>query len=187
MVKLIILDRDGVINQDSSVYVKTAEEWLPIPGSIDAIVRLYRAGYTIVIATNQSGLGRGLFNIGALDEMHSKLAGLLLPFGATIAEIFYCPHSPEDLCGCRKPASGLLDQIAKKWATSLAGVPFVGDSLRDLRAGLTHRCMPILVRTGKGAETEKMLRQQKEVVLQQANIFDDLAQAADHLCAETFL
>ncbi len=182
MIKLIILDRDGVINQDSDAYVKTAEEWAPIPGSIDAIVRLSRAGYTIVIATNQSGLGRGLFDINALDAMHSKLAGLLLPFNVAVAGIFYCPHNPKDYCGCRKPASGLLDQIAKKWDTSLAGVPLVGDSLRDLQAGLTHQCVPILVRTGKGAETEKILRQQEEVVLQQANIFDDLAQAADHLC-----
>jgi D-glycero-D-manno-heptose 1,7-bisphosphate phosphatase len=183
MIKLIILDRDGVINQDSDAYVKTADEWIPIPGSIDAVVRLCRAGYTVVIATNQSGLGRGLFDTHALDAMHSKLAGLLLPFNVGVAGIFYCPHNPEDHCGCRKPGSGLLDQIAKKWTTSLAGVPLVGDSLRDLQAGLTHQCMPILVRTGKGAETEKTLCQQEEVILQQANIFDDLAQAADYLCA----
>ena len=187
MIKLIILDRDGVINQDSDAYVKTPEEWVPLTGSINAIVRLCRAGYTVVIATNQSGLGRGLFDTNTLDAMHSKLADLLLPFNVGVAGIFYCPHSPEDQCGCRKPASGLLDQIAKKWAVSLAGVPLVGDSLRDLQAGLTHQCMPILVRTGKGAETEKILRQQEEVILRQANIFDDLAQAADYLCARARL
>jgi histidinol phosphatase-like enzyme len=125
----------------------------------------------------------------------SGFAGLAIPWLSRpisqgyvgVAGIFYCPHSPEDQCGCRKPASGLLDQIAKKWAVSLAGVPLVGDSLRDLQAGLTHQCMPILVRTGKGAETEKILRQQEEVILRQANIFDDLAQAADYLCARARL
>jgi|TARA_B110000908_G_scaffold172116_1_gene237774 D-glycero-D-manno-heptose 1,7-bisphosphate phosphatase len=183
MIKLIILDRDGVINKDSNAYVKTAAEWLPIPGSIDAIVRLSRSGYKIAIATNQSGIGRGLFSIDALDAMHAKLNNLLLLHGVTLAGIFYCPHKPLDKCLCRKPAAGLLDEISETLDIHLAGVPLVGDSLRDLQAGITHQCMPILVRTGKGAETEKALHEQQNSLLQHTKIFDDLAQTADYLCA----
>lgn len=183
MIKLIILDRDGVINKDSNAYVKTAAEWVPINGSIDAMVRLSRSGYKIAIATNQSGIGRGLFSAAALDAMHAKLSNLLLPYGVTLAGIFYCPHKPIDKCLCRKPAAGLLDEIAETLGINLAGVPLVGDSLRDLEAGIAHRCMPILVRTGKGAETEKILHEQQNPLLRHTKIFKDLAQTADYLCA----
>ena len=165
MTKLVILDRDGVINEDSDSYVKTAKEWVPLPGSIEAISRLCQAGYTVVVATNQSGIGRGLFDLDDLEAMHSKLSDLLL----------------DDGCNCRKPAPGLLDAIAKEWDVSLAGVPIVGDSLRDLQAGLTHQCIPILVRTGKGAKTESKLPEQQESALQQARVFDDLSQVVDYL------
>ena len=181
MTKLVILDRDGVINQDSDSYVKTAEEWVPLPGSIEAISRLCQAGYTVVVATNQSGIGRGLFDLDDLEAMHSKLSDLLLDADAQLSGIFYCPHKPDDGCNCRKPAPGLLDAIAKEWDVSLAGVPIVGDSLRDLQAGLTHQCIPILVRTGKGAKTESKLPEQQESALQQARVFDDLSQVVDYL------
>jgi D-glycero-D-manno-heptose 1,7-bisphosphate phosphatase len=181
MTKLVILDRDGVINEDSDSYVKTADEWVPLPGSIEAIARLYKAGYTVVVATNQSGIGRGLFDLDDLEAMHSKLADLLFDAGAQLSGIFYCPHKPDDGCNCRKPAPGLLDAIAKEWDISLAGVPIVGDSLRDLQAGLTHQCTPILVRTGKGKKTESILSEQRETTLQHAKVFDDLTQAVDYL------
>ena len=183
MTKLVILDRDGVINEDSDAYVKTAEEWIPLPGSIEAISRLYQAGYTVVVATNQSGLGRGLFDLDDLEAMHSKLSDLLLDTGALLSGIYYCPHKPDDHCNCRKPAPGLLDAIAKELGISLAGIPIVGDSLRDLQAGLAHHCTPILVRTGKGCQTEAKLAQQHELALQQAKVFDDLSQVVDYLLA----
>jgi D-glycero-D-manno-heptose 1,7-bisphosphate phosphatase len=182
MVKLIILDRDGVINQDSDTYIKTAEEWEPIPGSIDAIVRLFRSGYKIVIATNQSGIGRGFFGYDALEAMHFKLKSLLISSNVTLSGIFFCPHTPEDECKCRKPASGLLDQIAKEFNTDLTGVYIVGDSLRDLQAGLKHKCSPILVRTGKGVNTEILLKKEQSLILKETRIFNDLACVADYLC-----
>lgn len=183
MTKLVILDRDGVINEDSDAYVKSAEEWIPLPGSIEAIARLYQAGYTIVVATNQSGIGRGLFDLDDLEAMHSKLSDLLFDAGAELGGIFYCPHKPEDQCHCRKPAAGLLDAIADEFDVSLNHVPIIGDSLRDLQAGLSHNCTLILVRTGKGKKTESQLPNQPETELQQALVFDDLSQAVDHLLA----
>lgn len=183
MTKLVILDRDGVINEDSDSYIKSVEEWRPLPGSIDAIARLFRAGYTVVVATNQSGIGRGLFDLDDLEAMHAKLNDLLAETGTELAGIFYCPHSPDDGCGCRKPAPGLLDAISSEFDMPLTDVPIVGDSLRDLQAGATHRCTPILVRTGKGATTEPKLAEQKDVALQQTRVFDDLAQVVDYLLA----
>lgn len=184
MTKLVILDRDGVINEDSDAYVKSVDEWRPLPGSIQAIARLYKAGYTVVVATNQSGIGRGLFDLDELEAMHTKLTDLLADAGAELGGIFYCPHSPEDGCGCRKPAPGLLDAISSEFAMPLTGVPIIGDSLRDLQAGTIHHCTPILVRTGKGATTEPKLVKQNNLVLQQSRVFDDLAQVVDYLLAD---
>lgn len=184
MTKLVILDRDGVINRDADNYIKSVEEWVPLPGSIDAIARLYRAGYSVVVATNQSGIGRGLFDLDDLEAMHAKLSGLLATQGAELAGIFYCPHTPEDQCHCRKPAPGLIDTIAGDFGVSLNGVPLIGDSLRDLQAGLSNHCIPILVRTGKGTATEQKLSSQPEIELRQAAVFDDLGQAVDYLLAQ---
>ena len=183
MTKLVILDRDGVINQDADNYIKSVDEWIPLPGSITAIARLYRAGYSVVVATNQSGIGRGLFDLDDLEAMHEKLSDLLAEQDAGLAGIFYCPHTPEDHCHCRKPAPGLIDAIASEFGVSLSGVPLIGDSLRDLQAGLSNHCIPILVRTGKGAATEKKLPSQPEIALQRAAVFDDLGQAVDYLLA----
>ncbi|TNE79271.1 MAG: D-glycero-beta-D-manno-heptose 1,7-bisphosphate 7-phosphatase [Gammaproteobacteria bacterium] len=184
MSKLVILDRDGVINQDSDDYVKSLAEWIPIPGSIEAIARLAKAGYRVVVATNQSGIGRGLFDLDDLEAMHARLTALVEDQGGELSGIFYCPHTPEDHCHCRKPAAGLIDAIAEEFGTSLAGVPLIGDSLRDLQAGLKHHCTPILVRTGKGAVTETKLTSQVEPELRQAAVFDDLAQAVSYLLAK---
>ncbi len=147
---LVILDRDGVINEDSPDYIKGPDEWIPLPGSIDAIARLHRAGYTIAIATNQSGLARGLFTAGTLARMHDKMLGLIHEAGGEIAGIFICPHGPDEACDCRKPKPGLYRQVAAALSCDLAGVPIIGDSLRDLEAAVAVGARPILVLTGKG-------------------------------------
>jgi len=178
--KLVILDRDGVINQDSDDYVKSAEEWIPLPGSIDAIARLNKAGFKVAVATNQSGLGRGYFNESDLAAMHAKLKRLVTEAGGDIASIQFCPHKPEDGCQCRKPRPGLLDAISNDLDIGLSGAPLVGDSLRDLQAAIARGCEPILVRTGKGRHTEEKLCEAAPP-LKYAKVFDDLAAVADFL------
>ncbi len=151
--KLIILDRDGVINEDSDNYIRSPEEFIPLPGSLEAIARLHRAGYTIAVATNQSGIGRGYFDIDTLNRMHEKLAQQLAVHGGRIDGIFYCPHVNADQCECRKPKPGLLLDIKARFNTVMQDVPAVGDSLRDLQAARSVGARPILVRTGKGERT----------------------------------
>jgi D-glycero-D-manno-heptose 1,7-bisphosphate phosphatase len=156
--KLIILDRDGVINEDRDDYVKSAHEWIPLPGSLEAIALLNQAGYQIAIATNQSGLARGYFTINDLHAMHNKMEKLLQPLGGNIDSIFFCPHIDAHGCDCRKPAPGLMKEIALRYKRGdskqpLFGVPIVGDSLRDLQAGIALGASPHLVLTGKGQKT----------------------------------
>jgi D-glycero-D-manno-heptose 1,7-bisphosphate phosphatase len=156
--KLIILDRDGVINEDRDDYVKSVDEWVPLPGSLEAIALLNQAGYQIAIATNQSGLARGYFTINDLNAMHSKMEKLLKPLGGNIDSIFFCPHIDAHACDCRKPAPGLMKEIALRYQRNnlkdpLLGVPVVGDSLRDLQAGVALGASPHLVLTGKGQKT----------------------------------
>lgn len=177
--KLVILDRDGVINQDADDFVKSVDEWLPIPGSIEAIAALHQHGFTVVVATNQSGLARGLFDLDDLEAMHARLTQLVEDAGGEIAAIFYCPHGPDDGCNCRKPKSGLIDAIEAEFDTSASEVPLVGDSLRDLQAGIDKDCDPILVRTGKGAATEPQLATID--ALADTPVFDDLAAAAAYI------
>lgn len=148
--KLVILDRDGTINADSAEYIKTAEEWRPVPGALEAIARLNHAGWHVVVASNQSGLGRGLFEVSELNDIHTKMHQQLAEVGGRIDAVFYCPHAPDDACHCRKPASGLFEQIGERYGINLKGVPTVGDSVRDLVAGAAVGCMPHLVLTGKG-------------------------------------
>ena len=154
---LVILDRDGVINQDSDAYIKTLEEWLPVPGSIEALARLSQAGYTLAIATNQSGLSRGYFDLDTLEAIHQHLRDLVAEAGGEIAGIFYCPHLPDEGCDCRKPGIGLLRSIERELGEPVAGAHFIGDSLKDLQAGRAAGCIPVLVRTGKGEGTERQL------------------------------
>ena len=151
--KLIILDRDGVINYDSDDFIKSPAEWIPIPGSLEAIARLNQAGYRVVVATNQSGVARGLFDLKTLNAIHQKLHTEAQQVGADVDAIFYCPHAADDNCDCRKPKPGMLQTIAKRFNISLKGVPNVGDSLRDLQAGYGMDCVPYLVLTGKGQRT----------------------------------
>ena len=152
--QLIILDRDGVINFDSDQFIKTPEEWKPIPGSLEAIARLNQAGYRIVVATNQSGIGRGLFDMPMLNAIHDRMHKACALAGARIDAVFYCPHTAESHCNCRKPKTGMLEEIAARYNTGLAGVPAVGDSLRDLQSAATMGAQPYLVLTGKGFRTQ---------------------------------
>ncbi len=149
--KLVILDRDGTINVDRDDYVKSADEWEPLPGALEAIAQLNHAGVHVAVATNQSGLGRGLFDMAALNAMHAKMNKMLAAVGGRVDAVFFCPHSPEEACHCRKPAPGLFEQIAERFGVSMKGVPVVGDTLRDLQAGVALGCEPHLVLTGKGA------------------------------------
>lgn len=152
--KLVILDRDGVINFDSDNYIKTVDEWQPIPGSIEAIAALSKAGFDICVATNQSGLARGYFTPETLTAMHAKMTSLVTEAGGSITHIEHCPHGPDDGCNCRKPLPGMIDTILSKYPETRAeSVYVVGDSLRDLQAGVAAGCKALLVKTGKGERT----------------------------------
>jgi D-glycero-D-manno-heptose 1,7-bisphosphate phosphatase len=149
--KLVILDRDGTINSDSEDFVKSPEEWKPLPGALEAIARLNHGGWHVVIASNQSGLGRGLFDVASLNAMHAKMHKMLAAVGGRVDAVFYCPHTSEEGCVCRKPLPGLFEQIGLRFGVSLKGVATCGDSLRDVVAGAAAGCEPHLVLTGKSA------------------------------------
>jgi D-glycero-D-manno-heptose 1,7-bisphosphate phosphatase len=153
--KLIVLDRDGVINFDSDRFIKTPEEWRAIPGSLEAIAWLNQRGYRIAVATNQSGIGRGLLDIGAFNAINDKMTRQLAQVGGRIDAIFLCPHAADANCECRKPRAGMLREIARRFSIEMKGVPVVGDSLRDLQAAEEVGAQPVLVATGKGKETLK--------------------------------
>ena len=177
---LLILDRDGVINQDSDAYIRTLDDWIPIPGSIEAIARLSRAGFEVAIATNQSGLGRGYFDLEILESIHARMCQLVDEAGGRIAGIFYCPHTPDAGCACRKPATGLLKSIERELRTSAHGAVFIGDSLKDLQAAQAYGCRPVLVRTGKGEQTLATLHSACPGVDKPLDIpvYSDLAEAS---------
>ncbi len=174
--QLVILDRDGVINEDSDNYIKTPDEWIPIAGSLEAIARLNHAGYRVVIASNQSGLARGLFDINTLNAIHQKMFDALSKVGGHIDAVFFCPHGPDDDCQCRKPKPGLLLEIAERLDVDLDGAPVIGDSLRDLEAAADVGATPILVLTGKGKITQDKLTSFGPVP-----VYQDLAAAVDAL------
>ena len=175
--KLLILDRDGVINQDSDDYIKSLDEWIPLPGAIQAIARLSQAGWTVAVATNQSGLARGYYTETTLQAMHNQLRQLVAEQGGKLGLVVHCPHGPDDACSCRKPEPGMLRQIAEHYGTTLKGVWFVGDTHSDLRAALAVGCQPVLVKTGKGQRTLANALPINTLV------FEDLAAVAAHLLA----
>lgn len=150
---LVILDRDGVINHDSDAYIKSVAEWIPVAGSIEAIARLCHAGFRVAVASNQSGLARGLFTITELNSMHQKLRRLVSAQGGRLEVIAFCPHGPRTGCRCRKPAPGLLEEIADRLRCDLASAVFIGDSISDVKAARSVGAIPWLVRTGKGERT----------------------------------
>lgn len=168
--KLIILDRDGVINEDSDDYIKSPDEWLPIKGSLEAIAKLTQAGYKVVVVTNQSGVSRGFFDMDVLNSIHGKMIRLVEDAGGVIDAVFFCPHSDTQNCTCRKPKPGMFEQIEERFHVDLAGVPAVGDSLRDLQAAASVNAQPLLVRTGKGLRTLNVMPCDMQVP-----VYDDLA------------
>lgn len=175
--RLVLLDRDGVINADSAEYVKSVAEWHPLPGSIDAIARLSRAGFGVVVVTNQSGIGRGLFDQAALEAIHTRLRALVAAAGGRLDGIYVCPHRPDEGCECRKPRPGLLERIARDFGCDLTGVPFIGDKASDVEAARAVGARPILVGTGLRALGE-------DTALQGIETHADLAAAAASLIAE---
>ncbi len=175
--KLVVLDRDGVINEDSNEHVKSVAEWRPISGSLEAIARLCQAGFAVVVVTNQSGLARGLFDRAALDAIHEAMNRQVEAAGGRIAGLFICPHAPGEGCDCRKPRPGLLRQVEAELGASVLDAPLIGDKPSDLQLARVAGCLPILVRTGKGLSTER------EADLAGVLVFDDLCAAADHLVA----
>jgi len=183
MTRLVILDRDGVINKDSDDFIKSPEEFVPLPGSLEAIARLNAAGYQVAVATNQSGIARGLFDLDALDAMHKKLDTLLSEVGGQIDVLVYCPHAPDANCDCRKPKPGLLQQISQKLGIELDDLPVIGDSLRDLESAQAVGATPMLVRTGKGERSLKQLNEKPG--LANVPVFKDLAAAVDALLVDT--
>jgi len=174
--KLVILDRDGVINHDSDKYIKSPEEWIPIPGSLEAIARLNREGYKVVVVSNQSGIARGMFDTDTLAKIHAKMIEAIRAKGGEIEAIFFCPHGPDDGCRCRKPLPGLFEEVADRLKVSLGGVYAVGDDERDLAAARAVNAQPVLVRTGKGRRAARRGKQLKDTP-----IYDDLAAFADAL------
>jgi D-glycero-D-manno-heptose 1,7-bisphosphate phosphatase len=179
--KLVILDRDGTINEDRDDFVKSADEWVPLPGALEAVARLNQAGWHTVVATNQSGIGRGLFDMSALNAMHAKMNQLLHKLGGRIDAVFFCPHTELEGCTCRKPLPGLFEQIGERYGVDLAEVPVVGDSLRDLQAGAAAGCPTHLVRSGKVAKLgEEAIARLLESV-PDAQVHHDLAAFAEAL------
>jgi len=174
--KLIILDRDGVINFDSDQFIKSPAEWKPIPGSLEAIARLNQAGYRVVLATNQSGIGRGLFDMATLNAIHDKMHKALAQVGGRIDALFFCPHAADSKCDCRKPKPGMFEEISRRFNMDLKGVPAIGDSLRDLQAATAMGAIPVLVRTGKGEKTLEAGGLPEGTL-----VFADLAEAVRHL------
>ncbi|MFA7268011.1 MAG: D-glycero-beta-D-manno-heptose 1,7-bisphosphate 7-phosphatase [Sterolibacterium sp.] len=174
--KLVILDRDGVINYDSSKFIKSPEEWKPIPGSLAAIAHLNQQGYRVVVATNQSGIGRGLFEMDTLNAIHDKMLKAAAQVGARIDAVFFCPHTNGDRCDCRKPEPGMLHEIAARYHTDLTDVPVIGDSLRDMQVAAAVGAQPILVLSGKGNKTAA-----DPDLPPQTLVFPDLAAAVTHI------
>ena len=179
-VSLVILDRDGVVNHDSDDYIKSPDEWQPLPGSLEAIARLCRADYTVVVATNQAGVGRGLFSQEMLIRIHRKMASSIRDKGGRLDSVFFCPHSPAEQCGCRKPKPGMLLEISDRLGIGLSSVPVVGDSLRDLEAAEAAGAIPVLVKTGRGRLTqEKLSKGELSHTLGQTPVYADLAAFTD--------
>ena len=179
--KLVILDRDGTINEDRDDYVKSPEEWIPVPGALEAIARLNHAGWHTVVASNQSGIGRGLFDMATLNAMHLKMHQMLAKHGGRIDAVFFCPHTPEDGCDCRKPLPGMMLDIARRYGASLAGVPMVGDTLRDLQAVQAAGCEPHLVLSGRAAGLDDATLERFIEQVPRTVVHESLAAFAEHL------
>ncbi|MGH8495483.1 MAG: D-glycero-beta-D-manno-heptose 1,7-bisphosphate 7-phosphatase [Gammaproteobacteria bacterium] len=175
--RLVILDRDGVINADSPDFIKSPAEWRPLPGSLEALARLAAAGRTVVVASNQSGVGRGLLSLETLAEIHDAMCRQVAAAGGRIDRVFFCPHRPDEGCDCRKPRPGLFRQVAAHYRVDLAGVPAIGDSLRDIDAARAAGARPMLILTGNGAEARRAAASPVET-------YPDLGAAVDAILGE---
>jgi len=182
--KLVILDRDGVINQDSVNFIKNPNEWVPLPGSLEAIALLNQHGFRVALATNQSGIARGLFDMVTLNAIHDKMHRALTQMGGRIDALFYCPHAADDNCECRKPKTKMIEDIGRRFSVDLIDVPAVGDSLRDLQAYADAGCQPILVRSGKGEETLAKGKSLNYTLPPTTWLCADLADAAQRIITE---
>ncbi len=182
--KLVILDRDGVINKESAAYIKSPAECDFIPGSLEAIAKLSHAGYTILVATNQSGVGRGYFTLDTLQAIHQKIYRSVEAAGGKITKIYFCPHAPDAGCECRKPKPGMFKQIEHDFNLSLRDIDatFIGDSLRDVELGLATGCKFYLV-TGADTHGQETLTQLSNIQKQQISIVNDLAAATARILA----
>lgn len=178
--RLAILDRDGVINEDAPGFVKTPEQWVPIPGSLEAIARLCRAEYRVVIVTNQSGVGRGLFTLDMMNKINMRMFELINQKGGEIDAVMFCPHTPDAGCECRKPKPGMFNELARRLKVNLTGIPAVGDSIRDLEAAVAAGAEPVLVRTGQGENTLEAIQRNGSERLKQVPVYDNLAAFVDH-------
>lgn len=174
--KLIILDNNGVINESSQTFIKTPDEWKPIPGSLEAISRLTHAGYRVIVATNQSGIGRGLIDMATFNAINDKMFKAVHQAGGRLDALFFCPHTEQDKCHCRKPETGMFKEIMQRYSTDLKGTPAIGDSLRDLQAAVAVDAIPILVLTGKGEMTHA-----NGNLPEDTQIFADLSSVVDTL------
>lgn len=182
--QLVVLDRDGVINQDSSEFIKTPDEWIPLKGSLEAIAKLTQAGYEVVVITNQSGIGRGLLSADDLAQIHEKMLEHLRQVGGQIQTILYCPHKPDDRCECRKPLEGMYTELANRLGISFKGVFSVGDSVRDLQAAQAAGANPVLVKTGNGRKSLKTIEKDSDLDLDGTLVFDHLSAFVDALLAK---
>ncbi len=181
ILRLVILGRDGILNVYREDHVKAPEEWEPIPGALEAVARLNHAGWHVVVATNQSGIGRGMIDMASVNAVHQHMMQRLAEAGGRLDAVFFCPHTPEDDCDCRKPLPGLMKQIAQRYGIELRTVPMVGDTLRDLQAAHAAGCEPHLVRTGRAAALND--KQVVEIVQQvpMTEVHDDLGEFVDFL------
>ncbi len=180
-IKLVILGRDGILNEYREDHVKAAEEWLPVPGAMEAVSRLNHAGWHTVVATNQAGIGSGMIDMSSINAVHAEMHRRLMAEGARVDAVFFCPHTANDQCDCRKPQPGMMREIGRRYGVDLAHVPMVCDTLRDLRAAHAAGCEPHLVRTGRSAALDAEQTAQMLAQVSGARAHADLAAFAEHL------
>ena len=179
--KLVILGRDGILNEYRDDHVTAPEEWLPVPGALEAVARLHHAGWHVVVATNQSGIGRGMIDMSAVNAVHARMHQLLQAQGGRLDAVFFCPHTPEDDCSCRKPKPGLMHDIGQRYGVDLAQVPMVGDTARDLLAAHAAGCQPHLVQSGRAAGLGEEQVRALQAVVPDAWAHASLGAFVDHL------
>jgi D-glycero-D-manno-heptose 1,7-bisphosphate phosphatase len=180
-VKIVVLGRDGVLNQFREAHVAAPEEWVPVPGALEAVARINHAGWHTVVATNQAGIGRGMIDMAAVNAVHARMNEMLLAQGARLDAVFFCPHTPEDDCDCRKPRPGLLHEIGRRYGADLSHVPVVGDTLRDLQAAQAAGCEPHLVLSGRAADLSADALQAITAQVPGTHVHASLGAFADHL------